>query len=253
VVSKGRSRPPSVRSGGARETPAGAAVVPPIPDAANAPTSPSVDGRAARAERRRAERRTAITEAAKRVFRRRGYHQASVHDIIDEARIARGTFYLYFSSKEDVFGEFVDEFVRILRTQVKAISLAPSAAEPRVQLRANFRRVVSAVLAHADIASVILRDPSGFDDASKQQVERFFEQVREMVMAALNVGVSLGLVRECDQRIMAATALGGVREVLVRMLAAHNAEHPTAADEAFRDPDRIADELLGLFFRGLVL
>src|SRR5690606_25495730 len=58
------------------------------------------DGRAARAERRRAERREAILSAAKTVFRDKGYHQASVHDIIDEAQIARGTFYLYFSSKD---------------------------------------------------------------------------------------------------------------------------------------------------------
>jgi len=233
---------------------AGSAVEAPIPVAANTPTSRNTDGRAARAERRRTERRTAIIDAAKRVFRRKGYHQASVHDIIDEARIARGTFYLYFSSKQEVFAEFVDEFVRILRMQVKAISLDPSAAEPRVQLRANFRRVVSAVLAHADVASIILRDPSGFDLESKQQVERFFNQVREMLMAALRVGVTLGLVRECDQTIIAATALGGVREVLVRMLAAHNAE-PVAddPDAAFRHPDRIADELLGLYFRGLVV
>ncbi|MBL4688863.1 MAG: TetR/AcrR family transcriptional regulator [Nannocystaceae bacterium] len=220
-------------------------------NAANAPTSPTTDGRALRAERRRAERRTAITDAAKRVFRAKGYHQASVHDIIDEARIARGTFYLYYASKQEIFGELVDEFLKILRMQVKTISIGGGAPEPRDQLRANFRRVVSAVLAHEEVASVILRDPTGFDDESKQQVGRFFERVLQMLSAALRVGEDLGLVRECDRAIVSATALGGVQEVLVRMLAVHNDDDPSESNAAFRDPDRIADELLALFFRGI--
>ena len=222
-------------------------------DAANSPDpeSPPADGRAVRAERRRAERRTAITDAAKRVFRAKGYHQTSVHDIIDEARIARGTFYLYFASKQELFGELVDEFLRILRTQVKKISVEPGAPPPRDQLRANFRRVVSSVLAHEDVATVILRDPTGFDDESRQQVSRFFEQVRTMLAAALGVGQALGLVRDCDNAIISAIAMGGVREVLVRMLAAHT-EGSTEAPE-FARPERIADEILEFIFSGIGL
>ena len=219
--------------------------------AANAPDATAQDGRAVRAERRRAERRSAITGAAKRVFRAKGYHQASVHDIIDEARIARGTFYLYFSSKQELFGELVDEFLQILRAQVKKIAIGGDAPEPRAQLRANFRRVVNAVLAHDDVASVILRDPTGFDEESRAQVQRFFTLVQQMLQAAMRVGQELGLVRECDHAIVSAIALGGVREVLVRMLAVHDAPAGEQREQAFRDPDPIADELLDLFAKGV--
>jgi len=219
--------------------------------AANAADTTVQDGRAARAERRRAERRSAITGAAKRIFRAKGYHQTSVHDIIDEARIARGTFYLYFSSKQELFGELVDEFVLVLRAQVKKIELGGGALEPRAQLRANFRRVVNAVLAHDDVASVILRDPTGFDEESRAQVQRFFDQVQQMLEAAMRVGQELGLVRECDHAIVSAIALGGVREVLVRMLTVHDAPAPGNTQRAFRDPDPIADALLDLFAKGV--
>ena len=132
----------------------------------------ALDGRAARAERRRTERREAILGAAKTVFRDKGYHQASVHDIIDEAQIARGTFYLYFSSKQEVFGQLVDDFLQLIRLQVKRISLAEGAAPPLEQLRANFRRVVSTVVAHEDVASIILRDPTSFDEESGGRDDR---------------------------------------------------------------------------------
>jgi AcrR family transcriptional regulator len=39
------------------------------------------------------------------VFEERGYRDASVADIVARAKTARGTFYLYFRNKEDVFEE----------------------------------------------------------------------------------------------------------------------------------------------------
>jgi AcrR family transcriptional regulator len=37
------------------------------------------------------------------VFEKRGYHAARVDDIVKVARTSHGTFYLYFSNKEDLF------------------------------------------------------------------------------------------------------------------------------------------------------
>ena len=45
-------------------------------------------------------KRTAILCAARAVFSRKGYAEASVDDVAEEARIAKGTLYLYFKSKE---------------------------------------------------------------------------------------------------------------------------------------------------------
>jgi AcrR family transcriptional regulator len=208
----------------------------------------SSDGRAVRAERRRAERREAILTAAKSVFRDKGYHQASVHDIIDEAHIARGTFYLYFSSKQDVFAQLVDDFLRVTRGQVKRISLAPGDDPPLLQLRANFRRVVTTVREHDDVASIILRDPISFDEESRARVNFFFDQVLGMIEDALRVGQGIGLVGACEIHVVAVTALGGLRAALNRMLAANAGDD---REQAFGDPERVADELMAFFLRGM--
>jgi AcrR family transcriptional regulator len=211
------------------------------------------DGRAARAERRRNERRRAILDAAKRVFREKGYHPTSVHDVIDEARIARGTFYLYFASKQDVFGELVDEFLLVIRGAVRRILVGSEQLPPFEQLRANFRRVVAAVLEHDEVATIILRDPTGFDGDSAQSVDRFFSQVLAMVEDALRVGQGLGIIRDCDLKIVAAMALGGLQQVLNRMLAAHAGDPATRQRErTFADAEHLADELLQFLLRGLL-
>jgi len=44
----------------------------------------------------REERRAQVLRHAKRIFAHKGYHRTNVADIISRARIARGTFYLYF-------------------------------------------------------------------------------------------------------------------------------------------------------------
>lgn len=47
--------------------------------------------------------RQKIVEAASAIFSRKGYSKTRVSDIVDSAGIAQGTFYLYFSSKDECF------------------------------------------------------------------------------------------------------------------------------------------------------
>lgn len=67
------------------------------------------------------ERRSAILEAARRVFESRGYVDTRVADIVSEAHVAQGTFYTYFDSKEAVFVELarivIDDMLESLRSE----------------------------------------------------------------------------------------------------------------------------------------
>jgi AcrR family transcriptional regulator len=50
-----------------------------------------------------------LLDAAMEVFGTRGYHAARVDDIVKLARTSHGTFYLYFSNKEDLLRALVTE------------------------------------------------------------------------------------------------------------------------------------------------
>jgi AcrR family transcriptional regulator len=69
--------------------------------AAKARSTSPVEGR----ELRRQGKRTMakLTDAGMRVLSERGYHAARVDDIVRLAKVSHGTFYLYFSNKEDLF------------------------------------------------------------------------------------------------------------------------------------------------------
>jgi AcrR family transcriptional regulator len=235
------------------------------------------DGRAVRAQARREQRRSTILAAATQVFKDKGYHATSVNDIIDAAQIARGTFYLYFTSKRDVFAELSSTFLALIRGSVRKISLDPGDGEPLAQMRANFRRVMNTVLEHSDLATIMLRGDAG-DAEARAQMAPFYDQVIDLIGQAMRVGRSLGIARDCDDEVIAVAALAGLKEVLGRMLEARQlrpegdlaastpgevpenavpVEGPVAAggrggDAIWRtSPERLADELLTFFVRGV--
>ncbi len=76
-----------------------------------------------RREIERQRHRFEIMEAAVRVFARRGYREATIDEIAEEARFGKGTIYNYFESKEHLFTEIIkmlfDEMESFAKEAVK--------------------------------------------------------------------------------------------------------------------------------------
>jgi AcrR family transcriptional regulator len=56
-------------------------------------------------------RRNEILDVAQRFFYQKGYEQTAVQDIITEIGIAKGTFYHYFSSKQDLLDAMIERMI----------------------------------------------------------------------------------------------------------------------------------------------
>ena len=68
------------------------------------------------------EKRQRLVDAAWEEFSADSFAQASINQIVHRARIPRGSFYQYFSDKEDLFwylmGEMREYFIRALREEL---------------------------------------------------------------------------------------------------------------------------------------
>jgi AcrR family transcriptional regulator len=62
-------------------------------------------------------RQQAILDAARRIFARLGYAATNIENIAKEAGIAKGTVYLYFKSKEELFAGVVARDLECLTTE----------------------------------------------------------------------------------------------------------------------------------------
>ena len=80
-----------------------------------------------------ADKRAAILRAAIKVFARNGYFNSKVSDVAGEARIADGTVYLYFKSKDEIlhsiFDQAMAEFIEEGKRELTSIT------EPDARLR----------------------------------------------------------------------------------------------------------------------
>jgi AcrR family transcriptional regulator len=58
------------------------------------------------------ERLTEFLDIARQLFFQKGYEKTSVNDIIEKIGVAKGTFYHYFKSKEDLLDQLVNQFAK---------------------------------------------------------------------------------------------------------------------------------------------
>jgi len=101
-------------------------------------------------------KRAAILDAARRVFSRKGYAETAVEDVADEAHVAKGTLYLYFKSKEELYMAVLAGDLRQMTADARAEM--DRAEGFREKLRAFFRVRLEFARAHEDFYRIYLAE-----------------------------------------------------------------------------------------------
>jgi len=68
------------------------------------------------------ERRNEILDIAEKLFNIKGYDKCTINDILKEVGIAKGTFYHYFKSKEEVLDAIVSRYKDVVITKVNEVA-----------------------------------------------------------------------------------------------------------------------------------
>lgn len=190
------------------------------------------DGRSRRAAETREARRAQILESALQVFSERGYHGASVSDLVAAAGVARGTFYLYFDSKDAVFRELLDELLDHLRGSVVGVDLSPGAPDLEVQLVGTVERILRTVESNRALTRIIFREAVGLDAEVDARMRAFYDSLTSFIATSLEVGRTLGVVGSVDVDIAATCILGSLRGVVQRYVV--DSEAPMVVERVAR-------------------
>lgn len=180
-----------------------------------------VDGRVTRANARREHRRALILRAAVETFSASGYHRTRIADIIKSAGIARGTFYLYFGSKNAIFLELLDTLLDEFLSGIDGVDTGPGAQPVYDQLLDRVTVILETAASNASLARIIFREAVGLDAEVDQKLSDFDDRLHEYVRQSLENGIAMGLLRDMNTEIIATCILGSVRQVLYRELVRH--------------------------------
>jgi AcrR family transcriptional regulator len=114
---------------------------------------------------RREERRQAIVEAASRLFAEVGYTACEMERVAAELKIAKGTLYLYFPSKESLFYACVDTGMQQMQQTVA--SAADGSSEPFERIARGIRAYLQFFDDHPEQVELLIQERAYFKNRKK--------------------------------------------------------------------------------------
>jgi TetR/AcrR family transcriptional regulator, cholesterol catabolism regulator len=146
-----------------------------------------------------AARRQRIVDAALTLLETSEYERIQVRDVAEEASVALGTLYRYFSSKEHLFGEVLVQWAARLGTSTTRRPLAGT--DRAARLEEALHRSVRAFERRPQLAKLVSRlqvseDPSAADVLSRLGAAT--NEVYVKVLEDLDAGVATRTVRVVD-------------------------------------------------------
>jgi AcrR family transcriptional regulator len=185
---------------------------------------------------RGARTRARLLDAAELVFTELGYHEASIVKIVQAAGVAPGTFYLYFSTKRDIFDEVVEDLNRRVR---HAMAVAASSASTRAEAeRRGFQAFFRFTTEHPSLYRVIRQA----EFVSPAALQLHYGRIVEGYARGLSEAMAAGEIEQADPEALA-WALMGIGEMIgLRWILWGDTDDV---------PDRVFDEAMRFIRRGL--
>src|SRR5579864_608904 len=104
---------------------------------------------------RRAQRRQTIVEVAARLFAQEGYTGCEMERLAAEAGIAKGTLYLYFPGKQELFFACVDWGMSWMQQTVRAAAESAAETEPFDRIGRAIREYLAFFEAHPEYVELL--------------------------------------------------------------------------------------------------
>lgn len=168
-----------------------------------------------RSEADKISKKNQILDNALEIFLNKGYEGARVSEIVKLSGIAQGTFYLYFSSKEDVFvaiaERFFEDLIKVIFETLEDGNSLIDKMEATINGLADFVREGHQLmtLVHSPVASSIL-GRQDLSDRFNLEISRLLNVVSTM----LEEGIEKGEIRPCQPQLTAFIVVSAIHEVL---------------------------------------
>ena len=160
--------------------------------------------------------RDKILVGALEVFARKGYHRASVDDIVRASGTSKGAVYHHFPNKEAVFLALVDDFARRLAARVAVAIAGRHGALAKVE-----GALVAALSTFADderLARLILLEAVSLGPVYQAKRAEVAGRFAALIQGYLDEAEADGSIPPLDTRVATLAWLGAINEVVIQWL-----------------------------------
>lgn len=162
------------------------------------------------------ETRTRILEAAVKVFASKGYHDAKVDDIVNEAQTSKGAFYFYFPSKQDIFIALSDTFADLLES--KLTEAMQSESHGVQQMDAALRVSLGLFSQYRGLAKIALVQAVGLGAVFEERRRAINDRITRLIQTRLETAMAEGSIPPLKADVTARAWVGALNEIVIHWI-----------------------------------
>jgi len=182
-----------------------------------------------------ADRREEIIQAGIEIFAAKGYYNTHIAEIVESVGIAKGTFYLYFNSKKDLFISLIRRFEDIFLELFEIDILVAETEDLKSFFSKLLKKIFSLYKEHKNLSIIILREAVAvnekFREEFKEMDARRFKRINNLYQFLLDNDY---LNQEIDYDYFVCVFVGIMESIVMRRLLLSEQEFNVeeAADKA---------------------
>jgi AcrR family transcriptional regulator len=177
--------------------------------------------------------RQRILAVADRTFAEHPFHEVRMDDVAGRSGVAKGTLYLYFAGKRQLYLAVLFEGLERLRGALASVSQGTAA--PRDRLHHTVTCLLRHVSRRHSLGGLLHRHELGLEPREARQWGRRRERLSAVLQSAIAGAIAAGDLRRIDPRIGEQMLLGIVRGL---------------QEVAREDRDQLTEEAMSLFLHG---
>jgi AcrR family transcriptional regulator len=147
-----------------------------------------------------------IFAAAVSIFRKKGYHAASMQDLADAVGLQKASLYYYVSSKEDLLLSIYERLTGAFTKQLEEV--VDARIPPVDKLRRAVEIHVVALGEQLELFTVYLNEQKFLNGAPRSRIRAEAERHSELLEAILQEGIQKHALRKCNVKITARAIIG---------------------------------------------
>ena len=161
-------------------------------------------------------KRTAMMQAAVSVFAEKGYHSATIRDVVKEAKVAIGTFYFYFPDKETLFVHLYEETADFLLQTIEQGVRSQDAFPKKIQ--AGLQAYLNIAIYEPAIINLLLVGGIGAVPSLAEKRVAYRERLTSVWQRVIDHAINNEIIPEQNSRRVAELFAGGFDEIVLNVL-----------------------------------
>jgi AcrR family transcriptional regulator len=168
-------------------------------------------------DRQAIDRRERILENASELFAAKGYHGTTIDEIVQATGIAKGTFYIYFDSKEELLVEVIKKLIDKTLERIDREMEEKKEIDAVALIEVKGQAMLELYLKNSELLYMLLGEAVG-NPRLMNQVKEVYEQLTHRLVEDLEEGVEEGKLFPYEDLKTISYALVGMGQAMAILL-----------------------------------